>query len=221
MSGDGGGEAADAVPARWTPPGGAVEPAPYPSVTEVLRDGAYWPLGTAATVAWIPAGTTVDTTITSAVPAVFDAYATIVLPEDPADQARHDAALMSILRAHTADEPWWLGYLETGADDVVFSQAPRVRLYADWPYVVVRAGADQAATWRRADPGSFWSGRLPNLMFPADRSWLVSTLWDDDWTCVGGPAALVDDLLRHPELGSRARRVEPGHDATPPGHRAI
>jgi hypothetical protein len=41
-------------------------------------------------------------------------------------------------------------------------------------------------------------------MFPADRSWLVSTLWDDDWTCIGGAAELVDKLLRHPDLQARA-----------------
>jgi hypothetical protein len=58
-------------------------------------------------------------------------------------------------------------------------------------------------------------------MFPADRSWLVSTLWDDDWTCIGGRTALVESVLHDPELGPRARRVElGGDDATPPGHEA-
>jgi hypothetical protein len=182
-----------------------------------------WSLGTAADVAWITAGTTVDTTITSAIPAVFDAYATILLPEDLNNQERHDEAVLSVLPAHSsAGRLWWLGYLDTGADDVVFPDAARVSLYSGWPYVLVLAGPEQAATWRRWDGGaSFWSGRLPNLMFPADRSWLISTLWDDDWTCVGGPAALVEDLLRHPDLRSRSRRVEPGEDATPPGHQAI
>ena len=28
-------------------------------------------------------------------------------------------------------------------------------------------------------------------MFPAGRSWLVSTRWDDDWTWIGGPGRLV------------------------------
>ena len=54
-------------------------------------------------------------------------------------------------------------------------------------------------------------------MFPTDRSWLVSTLWDDDWTCVGGPGDLVDDVLGDPELGPRSGRVALDHDATPPG----
>ena len=58
-------------------------------------------------------------------------------------------------------------------------------------------------------------------MFPADRSWLVSTLWDDDWTCIGGPRELVDAFLNHPELQYRAREVKSlVTDSTPPGHTA-
>jgi hypothetical protein len=56
-------------------------------------------------------------------------------------------------------------------------------------------------------------------MSPADRSWLTSTLCDDDCTCIGRPASLVDKFLRHPFL--QARSVEPGQDATPPGHQAF
>ena len=144
-----------------------------------------------------------------------------MLPEDPTDQPRHDAALLSVVRAHATDQRWWLGYLDTGADDVVFSASPRVSLYSNWPYVLVRAGPDQAASWRRRAFGSFWSGHLPNLMFPVSRCWLVSTLWDDDWTCIGGTAALMRGLLGHPELGPRVRQVEPDQDATPPGHTAM
>jgi hypothetical protein len=112
-----------------------------------------------------------------------------------------------------------LGYLDTGADDIVFPDAPKVTLYAGWHYVLVEAGPEQAATWRQSGDRWFWKGALPNLMFPADRSWLVSTLWDDDWTCIGGPAELVDKFLRHP--GLQARPVALGQDATPPGHQAL
>jgi hypothetical protein len=192
--------------------------------TTVVRDGRSWLLGTANDVEWIATSTTADRTITSAIPPAFDAYATIPLPvggEGPERREQRDEALLSVLREHSRGEPWWLGYLDTGADDVVFPHAPRVMLYAGWPYVLVQAGPEQAIGWRSGLPGSFWSGPLPNLMFPTDRSWLSSTLWDDDWTCVGGTVALVESLIDHPDLGTLSRRVMPGEDATPPGHQAI
>jgi hypothetical protein len=143
---------------------------------------------------------------------------TAVLPYGE-EQGKHDRAVLALLTEQSAGQPWWLGYLDTGADDIVFSDAPMATLYSGWHYVLAQAGPEQAATWRESSPWSFWKGALPNLMFPADRSWLVSTLWDDDWTCLGGPAELVDGFLRHP--GLRARAVALGQDATPPGHQAF
>jgi hypothetical protein len=99
--------------------------------------------------------------------------------------------------------------------------APLVTLYSGWSYVLVLAGPEQAASWRRSGATPIRRYLLPDVMFPADRSWLVSTLWDDDWSCVGGPVRLVDSLLNHPDLRSRVRRVSLDEDATPPGHRAI
>jgi hypothetical protein len=87
--------------------------------------------------------------------------------------------------------------------------------------VLVQAGPEQAGSWRPTAGWNNWkSTELPELIFPADRSWLVSTLWDDDWTCLGGPATLVADVLADHTLGSRARRVTVEQDATPPGHAA-
>jgi hypothetical protein len=185
------------------------------------RDGRAWRIGDDAEVSWIQDGTSITKAITSAIPPAFDAYATLELPKCWQDQNRHDAAVIELLSRHSGWQPWWLGYLDTGADDVVFADAPRATLYTGWEYVLVEAGPRQAASWRTSDVGTFWKGALPDLMFPADRSWLVSALWDDDWTCIGGCAALVEDLLHDRELGPRARRVELGdHDATPPGHEA-
>jgi hypothetical protein len=183
------------------------------------RDSCTWRIGTDAEVAWIANGTSAGRTITAAIPPDFEAYATVVLPYGGEGQEKHDRAMVALLSERSAGQPWWLGYLDTGADDIVFPGAPMVTLYSGWHYVLVEAGPEQAATWRRKDPGSFWKGVLPNLMFPADRSWLVSTLWDDDWSCIGGPAGLVGRFLRHPDL--QARSVSPGQDATPPGHQAL
>lgn len=207
-------------PAPLPRPGPNPEASPKPAVLPVrlARDGTTWRIGTQAEVAWIASGTSTGRAITAAIPPVFEAYATAVLPDSDEQQDKHDRAVIALLSEHSAGQPWWLGYLDTGADDIVFPGAPMVTLYSGWHYVLVEAGPEQAATWRGNDPG-FWKGALPNLMFPADRAWLVSTLWDDDWSCIGGPGALVDSFLRHPDL--LARPVMPGQDATPPGHQAL
>ena len=115
--------------------------------------------------------------ISAPIPAVFEAYATLELPVNWEEaQAGHDAAVVEVLRERSDQQPWLLGYLDTGADDVVFTDAPMVSVYHSWRYVLVRAGPEQALSWRHSDAGTFWKGALPNLVFPADRSWLVSTL---------------------------------------------
>jgi hypothetical protein len=207
-------------PAPLPGPGLDPEAPAKPGVLPVrlAKDGSTWRIGTQAEVAWIASGTSIGRAITAAIPPVFQAYATAVLPGSDEQQDKHDRAVIALLSEHPAGQPWWLGYLDTGADDIVFPGSPMVTLYSGWHYVLVEAGPEQAATWRRNDPG-FWKGVLPNLMFPADRSWLVSTLWDDDWSCIGGSAGLVDSFLRHPDL--QARPVTPGQDATPPGHQAL
>jgi len=203
-------------------------PSPLPGPPEQRRedlswwqakDGNKWRIGTQAEVAWIANGTSAGRTITAAIPPVFQAYATVVLPERGQRQDEHDRAVLTLLTEHGTGPPWWLGYLDTGADDIVFPGAPMVTLYSGWHYVLVQAGPEQAATWRRSGDWSFWKGALPSVMFPADHSWLVSTLWDDDWTCIGGPAQLVHRFLGHP--GFQARSVALGEDATPPGHQAL
>ncbi len=153
-------------------------------------------------------------------PRVFEAYATLELEDSGTGEAldytaseAHDDSLLRILREHTAAQPWWLGYLETGGSNVVFDDAPRTELYAGWSYVLVEAGPDQAQTWRGLD----WKGYLPDLLFPADRS-----LWDDDWTCIGGSRELVDAFKVDPELGARLHEVDSSmENAVPPGHIAF
>ena len=184
------------------------------------KDGRLWPIGRQEDVRWIQEGITRDVTITGAIPAVFDAYASIALcggtvadrtPTDP------DSAVLDVLCAYTGAQPWWLGYLDTGASAVVFDEAPRAKLYWDWGYVVVRAGPEQAAAWHREDT---WNWSLPALIFPADRSWLVSLLWDDNWVSVGGSIELITELRRHPRLASITYPRSPSDpDAAPAGLR--
>ena len=184
----------------------------------VVRDGRAWRLGTNAVTAWINDGTAASTTITSAIPPVFVAYCTLELPKtnDQAESSRHEQAVIELLTEQTPQQPWWLGYLDTGASDVVFPYAPRTTVYYGYGYVLVEAGSPQATAWR--DEGFSWT--LPELMFPADRSWLLSTMWDDGWTSIGGSQQLIDGFLSDATLGPRARRVTLGQDSTPPGHAA-
>jgi len=121
----------------------------------VAREGRTWRIGTQADVGWIASGTSVGRTITAGIPPVFDAYATVVLPESDDECDRHDLAMSALLTEQSPDQPWWLGYLDTGADDIVFPEAPMVTLYPGWRYALVKAGPEQAATWRTTRPGTF------------------------------------------------------------------
>ena len=178
----------------------------------VVEDGRSWLVGGAADVAWLqgrPAGCTMAT----AVPLVFDAYATVHVPEGAAVPLA-EQALVRHLTDVTSEQPWWLGYLDTGAHDVVFPEARRVQLYWDWSYVLVLAGPEQALRWRTGHLRHA-DGALPDLLFPQDRSWVVTGLWDDTWTCVAGPSALVTALEGEPLLATH--RVPPDVDVLPPG----
>jgi hypothetical protein len=142
----------------------------------------------------IDKSTTGDCTITSAIPPVFDAYATIAelahsVPYG-SSRPRHEAVLVQILRGYGSSR-WWLGYLDNGSDDVVFPLADKTSIYAGWPYVLVLAGPNEALGWRDS---------LPDLFFPDDHSWLVSTRWDDTWSCIGGPHALLAEVASEPLL---------------------
>ncbi len=191
-----------------------------------IKDGIAWPIGGQADVDWITRQTDGGRQITAAIPASYAAYATLTnypaAPDFPRDLSRErvqDLAFVEVLRRHAGTTDWWLGYLDTGASDIVFWQAPKVTVYSGWQYVLVLAGPHQASTWRPAPNGrpNWKSTELPELMFPEDSSWLVSFLWDDDWACIGGSEALISDLVRDPVLAPNARRVDTQQDATPPG----
>jgi hypothetical protein len=180
----------------WTSSG----PAPTPPAG--MRD---WSFATPETVEWISRGIGTGRSVTSAIPPVFDGYATVVEVDDDAALVRQERAVMGHL-AEYGSHVWWLGYLDTGAHNVVFPSATRVSLYWGWAYVFAEAGPEEALQWRDS---------LPDLIFPEDHSWLVSMLWDDDWTCVGGPKLLIDALVVDPLID--ARRVGLDEDLNPPG----
>jgi hypothetical protein len=188
------------------------------------KNGREWRIGTNAEIAWIRENTESGVRVTCAIPPVFEAYATLELAGsgkgeilDYVVSKTHDMSVLATLEEHTTSQPWWLGYLETGSSGVVFDDAPRVELH-HWPYVLVEAGPEQARDWRGEDE----KGYLPDVIFPTDRSWLFSTLWDDDWSYIGGSKALVHAFLANPELGARTHEVDPSmEDATPPGHVAF
>jgi hypothetical protein len=81
---------------------------------QAFRDGRYWRIGTAREVDWIVNRTTDGPSITTAIPPVFEAYATFYEPDGVAIIA-HERAVVNRLDQLTPDQPWWLGYLETGA----------------------------------------------------------------------------------------------------------
>src|SRR5271154_4060857 len=99
------------------------------------KDGRAWRIGGEAEVAWIRENTAVSFAITSAIPPVFEAYATLELPASGgqlsasplADQDRHAAGVLAVLSEHSAAQPWWIGYLETGGSDIVFYDVRKVR----------------------------------------------------------------------------------------------
>jgi hypothetical protein len=182
-------------------------------------DQGRWRIGGSSEVAWINRATRAGLAITAAIPPRFARYATIVIPEADADKDRSDAAIVRLLATHSPAQPWWLGYLNAGGADIILPEAATVSVYTNWPYVLLEAGPQQALTLRSNAQAMLHHSALPELLFPADRSWLVSTLWDDDWRCVGGPATLVNALLQHPLLDARAVTLR--DDATPPGHEAI
>jgi hypothetical protein len=179
------------------------------------KNGRRWLIGDQLDVAWIGDNTVIGMTIDSAIPPAFEAYATVLVPGFGPGRSELDLAVLAVLEQHASDQPWWLGYLDTGTDDIVFHDVPQVQLYAGWKYVVAQAGPAEAASWRAAGG---WRGALPDLMFPADRCWLISRLWDDDWWCLGGSDAVVGEVVADHRFNARAVRL--GEDATPPGHQA-
>src|SRR4051794_16293028 len=96
---------------------------PEPTQT-CAKDGVAWPIGRQSEVDWINDGTEkFGRRITVAIPPLFADYATLTnAGEDHLErdrdlglERRQDLAFVDVLRRHSADRPWWIGYLDTGA----------------------------------------------------------------------------------------------------------
>ena len=126
-----------------------------------FKNGVAWPVGGQAQVDWITEGTEAGRRITAAIPPLFDDYATLTdaladedRPRDLSLERRQDLAFVDVLRRHSGDRPWWIGYLDTGASDIVFWDAPKVTLYYGWSYVLVlRRPPTKPQAWRPAPGG--------------------------------------------------------------------
>lgn len=157
-------------------------------------------------VDWITDATRIGRTIACAIPPVYEAYATIVVPDGNEAKTQSDLALVHVLQAHALADRWWLGYLDTGVADLSNIEGQRVSAYFGWPYVLKLGDPRQVLAARDNGRSTPWHSALPELLFTHDRSWLVSTLWDDDWRCLGGPASLVEAVLAHSHIEAWSRR---------------
>ena len=77
-------------------------------------------------------------------------------------------------------------------------------------HLLFTGSIEQAGQWgaRPYGPDVPREINSPNLIWPADHAWFVTTNIDNEWTGVGGPAALADDLLRDPRLEVVRTRYE-------------
>ena len=111
---------------------------------------------------------------------MYAAYATIVVPDGDEAKTQPDRALVEALEAPAPADRWWIGYLDTGAAELSNIKGPRMSAYAGWTYVLKAWGLRQVLATRDNGRSTPWHSALPELLFPHDRAWLVSTLWDDD-----------------------------------------
>jgi hypothetical protein len=175
---------------------------------EAFKDGRSWQVGTTRDIDWIVNRTTEGTSITSAIPPVFEAYATFYEP-DGVSVVAHERALVNRLIEFTPDQPWWLGYLDTGAHSVVFDDVPKVSLYWSWPTV---PSPPPRTSFYLATGASEGNGVLPTCSF---LSIDLAVRPPTTWTCIGGPRILIEALHHDPLV--QAHRVQLGVDAKPPG----
>lgn len=134
-------------------------------------------------ISWIRHDGAAFGTLQYAIPGGFEAYGVLDLPQDivPIEDA-----LLSTLGVSPADQVL-AGWIDRGpwpapaGDEHV--------LYTGWKYRLRRVPASELSGLPTEGVGSF-----PDLLFPPDRSWLVSLLWDDSWRSIGTSQTTADRL---------------------------
>jgi hypothetical protein len=118
-------------------------------------------------------------------------------------------ALASVLRPRTATPGrCWFAVWEGFGDVMAPSDIPRLELPGR-RYYLTRGRVDDATRSfsGRDSPGPY---RPPNLWWPDDRSWFVSTEVDFCWTYVGGTTPSIDAVLADPALEALRSRLSDG-----------
>jgi hypothetical protein len=118
-------------------------------------------------------------------------------------------ALVSVLRPRTATpEQCWFAVWEGYGDVLAPSGIPGLELPRRRYYLATGRVEDATRGFSGLDLS--WGYRPPNLWWPADRSWFVSTEIDFSWTYVGGAPQAIDDVLAHPALEALRARPSDG-----------
>jgi hypothetical protein len=160
------------------------------------------PTGFDDDLAWIRRDSRLGPTIRSAIPSGFDVYAVLDLVDE-----RADAALLAVLAPNGTDllVAGWIVKSEPASGDEHL-------LYANWPYRLRRATAAELRAAVAGEDG------FPDLLFPRDHAWIVSTLWDDAWRSIGADAPTALELERAlPAMD----RVDPDADLATTGRRVL
>jgi hypothetical protein len=119
-------------------------------------------------------------------------------------------ALVAVLARYTStpDRCWFCTWEGWGA--VSFGDGPRVELPGRNYVLSVGPLAELPSLVDAQDE------RSPNLWWPSDRAWCVATEIDLAWTYVGGPAALISDVLADPSLEAQPAAPDDVYRRRPP-----
>lgn len=132
-----------------------------------------------AALEWIRHGVAVGYSLASALPAGFAVYGVLDLD----DAAEQDLALLDALCGRPTDVVLAGRIVRNAAAE---SEAGDEHvLYSGWRYRIRLTSLGEVRRRVERDPDPH---RLPDLLLPPDRDWMVTTLWDDGWRSVGASA---------------------------------